>query len=77
MVAPAGIESTAVLRDCARVTVLSAAAAGVASSERQKMSGAVSLVLVPHAPTVPSTGAGTPAPQFCPSVLPSRTKSPF
>jgi hypothetical protein len=77
IVAFAGIASTAVLRDCASVTVLSALAVDAASSDRQKMSGAVSVVLVPHAPTVPTTGAGTPAPQFWPSVLPISTKSPF
>ncbi len=63
IVAPAGIASTAVLPDCASVIVLLAAAVACASSALQKMSGAVSDVLVPHAPTVPTTGAGTPAPQ--------------
>jgi hypothetical protein len=59
------------------VIVLLAAAVDIASSELQKMSGAVSEVLLPQAPTVPTTGAGTPGPQFWPSVLPSSTKSPF
>jgi hypothetical protein len=77
IVAPDGIESTAVLRDCASVTVLLAFAAAVSSSERQKTSGAVSEVFVPQALTAPTRGAGTPVWQFCPSVLPSSTKSPF
>ncbi len=75
--APAGTASTAVLRPFASVIAVSAAAEAVASSERQNTSGAVSAVLLPHAPTVPTSGAGTPGPQFCPSVFPMRTKSPF
>jgi hypothetical protein len=56
---------------------MEAAAVAFASSERQKTSGAVSVVLLPHEPTVPTSGAGTPAPQSWPKVLPMRTKSPF
>jgi hypothetical protein len=62
-VAPVGIASTAVLAALASGTLVLAAAAELASSACQKMSAAVSVVFVPHAPTVPTTGAGTPAPQ--------------
>jgi hypothetical protein len=77
IVAPEGIDSTAVLFASASCCEICAAAVDAASFEIQKTSGAVSDVFEPHAPTVPTTGAGTPAPQFCPSVLPMRTKSPF
>jgi hypothetical protein len=76
IVAPVGIASTAVLREFARVIEVSALAVPTASFDRQKTSGAVSAVLMPQAPTVPTMGAGTPGPQSYPSVLPTRTKSP-
>jgi hypothetical protein len=77
IVAPVGIVSTAVLRELASAIAVFAAAVPVASSDCQKTSGAVSAVLVPHAPTVPTSGAGTPGPQSYPSVFPKSTKSPF
>ncbi len=76
-VAPLGMERTAVLRAPARPTGMPAVAVGTVSSERQNTSGAVSDVLLPHAPTVPTNGAGTPGPQSNPSVFPTTTKSPF
>jgi hypothetical protein len=63
MLAPLGMASMAVLRASARPSDVLAAAAPFVSSARQKTSGAVSAVFVPQAPTVPVTGAGTPAPQ--------------
>ena len=63
MIAPVGIDSTAVLRELAKGIDVLAAAVAFASSDSQNTSGAVSVVFVPHAPTVPTTGAGTPAPQ--------------
>ena len=75
MVAPAGIASIAVER--ASVTAMpSLAAALPESADRQNTSGVSSDVWLPHAPTVPTTGAGVPEPQSYPSVLPMRTKSP-
>ena len=73
--APVGKISIAVLRAWALVMLVSAAAEPL-SAARQNTSGAVSDVFVPQAPTVPTTGAGTPGPQSYPSVLPSSTKSP-
>ena len=75
MVAPAGRVSIAVERALPTAMVSSALAAA-GSSMRQKTSGPRSLVFEPHAPTVPTTGAGTCERQSCPSVLPMRTKSP-
>ncbi len=63
------------LRDWALVMPLLATADAL-SPDCQKTSGAVSEVLLPQLLTVPTTGAGTPAPQSEPSVLPSSTKSP-
>jgi hypothetical protein len=63
IVAPVGIASSAVLPELASGIEVLAAAAPLASSESQKTSAAVSAVFVPHAPTTPTTGAGTPGPQ--------------
>jgi hypothetical protein len=75
MVAPEGIDNTAAERAFATV-IVELATAPPESSERQKTSGAVSLVCMPQLLTVPTVGAGTPDPQSCPSVLPISTKSP-
>jgi hypothetical protein len=79
MVAPLGILSTAVLRAFASAIDVLPVAVPLASSLRQKTSGAVSLVFEPHAPSAPSgtSGFGTPVPQSRPRVFPMRTKSPF
>ncbi len=75
MMAPAGKASIAVLRALGLVILVSAVAAAE-SAARQNTSMAVSPVLLPQAPTVPTTGAGTPGPQSRPRVLPTSTKSP-
>ena len=76
--APGGRASTAVLRACSGVIVRSAAACpSSGESARQYTSGAVSTVLSPQAPTVPTVGAGVPAAHSWASVLPISTKSPF
>jgi hypothetical protein len=77
--APFGRLSTEVLRAWATVMlVLASAAPSIGESARQNRSGAESVTFWPHmfAFTVPTTGAGVPGAQSCPSVLPIRTKSP-
>lgn len=75
--APAGNVSIALLRACTTVRlVLASAWPSAGESERQNTSGAESLVFVPHAPMVPTTGAGVLAAHSCPKVLPISAKSP-
>ncbi|HEY0135218.1 MAG TPA: hypothetical protein VGB85_14115, partial [Nannocystis sp.] len=71
--ASGGSSSAALLRASALAMLVSAAACpSPGASDRQNTSIPVSAVDVPQAPTVPTTGAGRPLAQLCPSALPNR-----
>ena len=71
MVAPKGMLSMAELRaSAAEFCVRARAWPSVGSSARQKTSGALSAVFVPHPPTVPTTGARAVPAHSCADVFP-------
>ncbi len=74
--APGGSDKTAVDRRVLTTLMSARASPEPGVSEAQKASIASSAVLVPQTPMVPTTGAGTPRAQSCPTVLPMSAKSP-